>query len=313
MTDFSAAAPATALSRTQSQTKSAFGYQWQMREAFESDAVQAQTRGWLIERYCGGDPSVLAGWLSGGRKRIMDAGCGAGLSAMAFFADHLHRHDYLGVDISDQAIATARRRFAEQAFPGEFLEASVSDVDVPDGSFDLIFSEGVLHHTDDTAAAFYHLSSKLAPGGRFLFYVYARKAALREFADDHIRAKLQDMTDDEAWEALKPLTKLGEALGKLEVNVTVPEDIPYLGIKKGELDIQRFIYWNVCKLFFRDDYTLDEMNHVNFDWYRPLNCHRHAQDEVEGWCRTAGFDLESVRVEEAGITVIARKPLDRHS
>ena len=46
---------------------------------------------------------------------------------------------------------------------------------------DLIFSEGVLHHTDSTERSIHYLAAKLKTGGRFLFYVYARKAVIRRW------------------------------------------------------------------------------------------------------------------------------------
>jgi arsenite methyltransferase len=143
--------------------------------------------------------------------------------------------------------------------------------------------------------------------GIFLFYVYAKKAVIREFTDDHIRQQLQGMSDEEAWEALKPLTKLGTALGELDVEIEVPEDIPFLGISQGKLDLQRFIYWNICKLYYRPEFNLEEMNHVNFDWFKPLNCHRHTKEEVVSFCEDAHLKIEHINVQESGITVVARK------
>ncbi len=49
------------------------------------------------------------------------------------------------------------------------------------------------------------------------------------------------------------------------------------------------------------------MNHVNFDWYRPANCHRQTPEEVRKWCENAGLDVSYMNVEEAGITVVSRK------
>jgi arsenite methyltransferase len=268
--------------------------------------VLANMRAWLFERYCGGDESLLAGWLAGGRKRILDAGCGAGFSGLLFFGEHLHAHDYLGIDISSAA-DVARQRFAEAGAPGRFLQAGIFEAPIQDGSQDLIFSEGVLHHTDSTERALKHLAAKLAPGGRFLFYVYAKKAVIREFTDDHVRAALRPMDDEEAWKALEPLTRLGIALGELGVEIDVPEDIPFLGIRAGKLDLQRFFYWNVCKLFYRPDFSFDEMHHINFDWFRPLNAHRQTPEEVRRWCAEAGLEVERMDVQEAGITVVARR------
>jgi SAM-dependent methyltransferase len=295
------------VSAAQAQTEEAFGYKWAKRDTYESAAVQDASRNWLLERYCGGDPSVLDLWLSGGRKLILDAGCGAGHSALLLFGERLRAHDYLGVDISS-AVEVARRRFAERNIPGDFLRHDLLTLPIPDGSVDLIFSEGVLHHTDDTESAMKALARKVRPGGRFAFYVYAKKAVIREFTDDHVRQALKTLSDDEAWRALEPLTKLGIALGRLKAIIEVPEDIPFLGIKKGTLDLQRFFYWNVCKLYYRPELTLDEMNHVNFDWFRPLNSHRHTQEQIERWVAQVGFVMERLQVEEAGITAVARRP-----
>ena len=301
-----ATADAEGRSGDQAQTEEAFGFKWAKRDTYESDAVKENGRRWLFERYCGGDPVLLDGWLAGGRKVIVDAGCGAGFSALLFFGDRLRDHDYLGVDISSAA-DVARQRFAERGYPGDFLRSDLLGAPIPDDSVDLVFSEGVLHHTDSTEGALKHLARKLRSGGRFLFYVYAKKAVIREFTDDHVRAHLQPLSDEQAWAALEPLSKLGVALGELNVELDVPEAIPYLGIPAGRIDLQRFFYWNVCKLFYRPDFTLDEMNHINFDWFRPLNCHRQTPDEVRRWCAEAGLEIERLDVQEAGITVVARK------
>ena len=296
----------TTKSAAQSQTRDAFGFKWAKRDTYESLAVTENMRRWLIERYCGGDAARLGGWLEGGHKIILDAGCGSGYSGLLMFGDHLTRHDYLGVDISS-AVEVGRVRFAEAGYQADFLQADLLDMPVPDASVDMIFSEGVLHHTDSTEIAIKTLAAKLKSGGRFMFYVYAKKAAIREYSDDLIRNELRHLTDQEAWKALEPLTKLGIELVRMRTEINVPEDIPYLGIKAGKLDIQRFFYWNICKAFYREDFTLDEMNHINFDWYRPMNCHRHTEGEIRLWCGEAGLLIESMDISESGITVNASK------
>jgi len=293
-------------SAKQSQTRDAFAFKWAKRDTYESSAVSANMQNWLFERYCNGDSDRLVRWLDGERKIILDAGCGSGHSGLLLFGDHLKRHDYLGVDISS-AVEVARLRFAEAGYDADFLQADLLDMPVPHASIDMIFSEGVLHHTDSTERSIKSLSTKLKPGGRFLFYVYVKKAVIREFTDDYVREKLRSLTDEQAWKELEPLTLLGRELGKLNVDIVVPEDIPFLGIKAGKLDIQRFFYWNICKAFYRDDFSVSEMNHINFDWYRPLNCQRHSESEIRLWCKEAGLLIEQMDVSESGITVVAFK------
>ncbi|MCM2284768.1 MAG: class I SAM-dependent methyltransferase [Desulfobacula sp.] len=293
-------------SLNQAQTSNTFAYKWANRETYESEAAKSHARDWLFERYCGGNPSLLDIWLSGGRKLILDAGCGSGFTSLIFFGERLRDHDYLGVDISD-AVNIAAERFAEAGLPGDFLKSSLMTLPIPESTLDMIYSEGVLHHTDNTEDAIVNLTRLLRNGGRFLFYVYAKKGPVREFTDDHIRHYLKNMNDDDAWSALEPLTKLGKALGDLDMEFEVPEDIPYLGIAKGKVNLQRFFYWNFCKMFYRPEFTLDEMNHINFDWFRPMNCHRHTPDEVRGYCDNAGLEIERMNIQEAGITVVARR------
>lgn len=304
--ELSESAASGEVSEQQAQTRDAFGFKWSKRQTYESQAMQENCRRWLHERYCNNDRNCLDNWLAGGRKIIMEVGCGSGNSAMLLFGDALKDHDYLGVDISS-AVDVARTRFEAQGYKGDFLMMDMFQAPIPDGAVDVMFAEGVLHHTDSTERALKHLAKKLKIGGRFLFYVYARKSVIREFTDDFIRERLKGMTDEEAWNALEPLTKLGEALGKLQATVEVPEDVPLLGMKKGSYDLQRFFYWHICKMYYRPELMLDEMNLINFDWFRPLNCHRHTPEEITAWCAEAGLNIERMDVQEAGITVVAVK------
>ncbi|MFC1505003.1 class I SAM-dependent methyltransferase [Thermodesulfobacteriota bacterium] len=296
------------ISGKQKQTQDSFSFKWKKRDTYSSESVRSKSKAWLLERYCDNDPKYIKRLLDNDQeaKIILDAGCGAGYSASLLFGDLLKKHDYLGIDISD-AIVEAQSDFKEKGYPGEFLRADISDLPIPDESVDLIFSEGVLHHTDDTEKSLLELSKKLKKRGYFLFYIYKKKAIIREFTDDYIRDYINSLNNNDAWESLKPLTKLGINLGKMQVEIDVPEDIPFLNIKKGSYDLQRFFYWNICKMFYHPDFSLDEMNHTNFDWFRPLNCHRHTPEEVEKYCKKASLNILKLNTENAGITVVAQK------
>jgi SAM-dependent methyltransferase len=260
----------------------------------------------LVERY--GDMAE-AGWLAehGDKPLLLDAGCGAGMSAIETFGAMLGNVRYLGVDVSE-AVDVAADRFAERGLDNAaFLQADLVQLPLADGSVDLIFSEGVLHHTDSTRGAIAALARLLKPGGRFLFYVYAKKGPVREFTDDYIRDQLQPMAPQQAWDAMEPLTELGIALGELGAEIEIKRPIDLLGIPAGRIDVQRLFYWHVAKMFYRPDLSFDEMNHINYDWYAPANAHRQSPQEVRQWCAELGLEIEREVVEEAGITVIARK------
>lgn len=96
--------------------------------------------------------------------RILDLGCGFGASI-----NYLPRTaEYVGIDVSREYIAAARRCFENR---GTFICSAIEDVD-PNvlGSFDLAISFGVLHHLDDRGAhAMLRLVSKtVRSGGRLV-------------------------------------------------------------------------------------------------------------------------------------------------
>lgn len=292
-------------STSQEQTSETFGFKWQQRDTFENPAALGRVRDWLQKRY--GDPEQ-EGWLKGLREPalVLDAGCGAAMSALEYWGPHLDHIRYLGSDIS-RAVDVARDRFQGRNASAGFVQANLLALPLPQQSVDIIFSEGVLHHTDSTRDAFQSLCPLLREGGRFMFYVYRKKGPVREFTDDHVREKLQTQSPGAGWDALKPLTRLGEALGKLDVEVEVPEPVDLLGIPAGRINVQRLFYWHFCKAFYHRDLSLEEMNHINFDWYAPANAHRHTPEEVRQWCADAGLRIERECIEAAGITIVARK------
>ena len=292
-------------SKQQNQTKEAFGFKWNKRETYESNTIHVNSQRWLKERYLRSeeDAELLKKWLPDGAK-FLDVGCGSGFSAMLLFEKFINKINYLGVDISS-AVDIAVKRFNENNIRGEFLQADILKLPFSGPTFDVIFSEGVLHHTDSTEKALKYLATLLIPGGRFMFYVYLKKGPIREYSDDFIRNHLSNMDDKQAWEALIPLTKLGKILGDLRLKVDIPEEIPFLGIPAGSIDLQRLFYWYVLKAYYKPEWTHDEMNHVNYDWYRPTNCYRHTPGEIRKWCNEAKLKIEHMDIQDSGITVVA--------
>ena len=75
---------------------------------------------------------------------------------------------------------------------------------------------------------------------------------------------------------------LGKRLSALNVTFESP-DIPLLGIKGGKYDLQRFIYWNFAKCFWREDWGTELCDTTNFDWYSPSNAARYSVEEFNAW------------------------------
>ncbi len=290
----------------QAQTRDAFGFKWAKRDTYDSPASRQRMAEWLLERY--GFASLDA-WASHfeGLGRVLDVGCGSGLSSGTWLASAgwTGKGMWVGVDVST-AVDVARARLGAIANT-HFVQADALDLPFADGTFNGVFSEGVLHHTPSTRAALLSAARVLASGGEFSFYVYRKKGPAREFTDDFVRDRLSGLGDEEAWEVMRGFTRLAQALASVRATVDVPEAVPLLGIAAGPQDVQRFVYWNFAKLYWNDAMSFEENVHVNFDWYRPVYAHRHTADEVRAWCAEASLDITRFDEQESGYTVIARK------
>jgi arsenite methyltransferase len=289
----------------QDQVAASFGFKWSRGESFGSPAMHRHQSEWIARKYGFESPAAMRAWF-GARERILDAGCGAGLTTSLWMEPGWSRRaEWVGIDVSS-AIDVARERLGA-CERTHFVQADVLRLPFRPSSFDTVFSEGVLHHTPSTREAFDALVPLLRPGGELLVYVYRRKAPVREFTDDHVRGLVSELPPDEAWEALRPLTRLGQSLAELRTEIEVVEDVPLLGIAAGRYDVQRLVYWHVAKLFWNEEYSFEENHHLNFDWYHPRYAHRHTEEELRAWCADAGLEVVHLDVQESGLTVRARR------
>lgn len=193
----------------------------------------------------------------------------------------------VGADISAGADASYA---AVRDLPNaHVVQADVFRLPFAEGVFDYAVSDGVLHHTPDTRAAFQAMLRHVAPGGEVLIHVYKRMGPVREFCDDHVREALMQLTPEECLRACEGITKVGQALSGVSGDLVIPEDVPVLGITAGTYSVQRFIYYAMFKCFWNDLFTFEENNMVNFDWYHPHHAWRHTEDEVVGWYTDAGL------------------------
>ena len=290
-------------SENQQQTSDTFGYKWKKRDTFENN-VNKHMEFWLNERY--GEIKECFLKQFNHKPYVLDAGCGGGMSGMLFFKNIMKDIYYVGADISS-AVDVAASRFLEKNYYCSFIQCDLTKLPFAKNSFDIIFSEGVLHHTDNTFDALASVSEYLKKNGKIYFYVYKKKSPIREFSDDFIREKIQNLSSQEAWNQLLPLTKLGKLIGELNAEIDIKEKIDLLEIPSGKINIQRLFYWHIFKIFYRPEMSIEEMNHINFDWYAPKNAFRQSPEEVRSWCKKLNLDIEREYVDDAGITIIAQK------
>ncbi len=106
-------------------------------------------------------------------RDVLEAGCGIATDGINFARDGA---SYTGVDFSPTAIDVARERFADEGRPGTFVHASITDLPFADDSFDLVYSNGVIHHLPETEQVVREFHRVLRPGGRAVVMVYHRSS-----------------------------------------------------------------------------------------------------------------------------------------
>ena len=105
-------------------------------------------------------------------SRVLEVGAGSGrLSAL--LANEGHRLTCL--DYTPEALEVARRNFAGARVPGEFVQGDAFDLPFSEGSFDAVFSTGLLEHYADPSPIVAEMSRVLRPGGVLFSDIVPRK------------------------------------------------------------------------------------------------------------------------------------------
>jgi ubiquinone/menaquinone biosynthesis C-methylase UbiE len=99
---------------------------------------------------------------------VLDVGTGTGLVAFPAAARVGAEGTVLGVDISEEMLATAREKTGRMLEPGHvaFRIMDAQALTLPDASFDVVVSLFAIHHLPDPAAAVREMHRVVRPGGR---------------------------------------------------------------------------------------------------------------------------------------------------
>jgi ubiquinone/menaquinone biosynthesis C-methylase UbiE len=104
-------------------------------------------------------------------KRVLEVGVGAG-------TDHLQwaraKTDLYGVDLTDAAIATTQRRLELYGLSSRLRRVDAEVLPFEDGMFDIVYSWGVIHHSEQPAKIVEEIRRVLKPGGTFIGMLYQR-------------------------------------------------------------------------------------------------------------------------------------------
>ena len=106
-------------------------------------------------------------------SRVLEIGVGLGTDLVQFArAGAL----VIGVDLTETAVDLVARRIELEGLEAQVLVADAEGLPFADGSFDLVYSWGVLHHTPSTQAALAEVRRVLRPGGEARIMLYSRRS-----------------------------------------------------------------------------------------------------------------------------------------
>jgi len=114
-------------------------------------------------------------------KSVLECGCGGGQHT-GFVAPYAK--SMCSVDLNAVEIAKEKNKRFDNI---EFLEADIASMDL-ERKFDVAFSIGVIHHTDDPDKTVGNMKAHLSEGGRLIVWVYSKEGnALVEYGVEPIR------------------------------------------------------------------------------------------------------------------------------
>jgi arsenite methyltransferase len=151
---------------------------------YPDDLIDALPAG-AVESFAGtGNPFELGPLLPG--ERVLDIGCGAGLDSLIAARMVGPAGSVLGIDMTPAMRAKAERHAAEAGLTNVTIRAGyMEELPVPDGSIDVVISNGVINLTTDKSAVMREVHRVLRPGGRF------------QIADIHVQTPVpRDARDD---------------------------------------------------------------------------------------------------------------------
>jgi len=209
---------------------------------------------------------------------VLDAGCGMGRHArqVAKFAGRV-----VAVDFS-RAIDQASRNVADLNNV-DCVQADLLALPLADGSFDFVYSLGVLHHLAETERALASLIRKVRPGGQLRVYLYWKRHGWKGRALAAVAAARRVTTRI-------PFTMLRAACQVLSVGLYGAVVMPYRAL--SALGVRAHEDW---PLFVYSKYPFNVLYNDQFDRFSAPIEKRYDAEEVRRLLEDAGLTNVSIR------------------
>lgn len=251
-------------------TKS-FGFEWQRHARTQLDSAASDESERTFMEKTGLTPTDVAG------KLVLDVGCGMGR-----FADVVSRWggQVAAIDLS-LAVEAAYANLGGRK-DVHIMQADLLRLPFRPGTFDVVYSIGVLHHTPDCEKAFRQLVPFVRPGGQLCVWVYGTMGPWERFARLYRRV------------TVRMPRRLLHALCHLAVPWYYVRKLPVIGP----------VLWTLLPTSLHPNPRWRVLD--TFDWYSPVYQSKHTYPEVYRWFTSEG--LTDIRLLDIPVALSGRRP-----
>jgi SAM-dependent methyltransferase/uncharacterized protein YbaR (Trm112 family) len=219
---------------------------------------------------------------------VLDAGCGSGRLTRQM-AEH-GAGTVIGVDMIDAVDGAFER---SRHLPNvHIVQGNIFQLPLRRRAFDLVWSNGVIHHTPDARRAHQALTEMVKPGGLMYVWVYAKRFNPFRFTKDVLDALRVTRLPAPV------LMKVAKAFAHISLRV--------LDVWRRIRSIPAFrprTRWGERSIRPR---TVDELYLTWFDALSPEFDSRHTEGEVIGWYQRLGFtQIGTIEEPKVGVRAVA--------
>jgi SAM-dependent methyltransferase len=207
---------------------------------------------------------------------VLNVGCGMGRESVAL--QDVTASEIYAIDLNFALFKGAELRKENHNL--HFVIASLFKIPFKPSSFDLVYSQGVIHHTYSTYEALKSIASHVRKQGYIFIWVYG--------LDDHLVLK----------GAVGLITRILYAVENV-VRPLISSSPAFL--RNILFSILTLIFYPLDLLRVRNITTwkLKNTNHGLRDWLSPKYAFRHSYNEVFEWFEELGFQIFAVQSPSA--------------
>lgn len=267
-----------------------FGYEWKSHHdgKLEDETLFGRTleEDWSYFVECTGwDDERLSG------AAVLDGGCGSGRLTRQI--GEQGANPVIGVDINeavDEAFAVTRD------LPNvHIVQGNVFALPFGERRFDLVWSNGVIHHTPDAARGHSALSKMVRPGGTLFVWVYAKRFNPFRF--------VKDVLDAVRVTRLPELVLLG---------LSKALSYPSLALLSCYRAVRAIPGLRPRTAWGRRTVRPRNLREIQLTWFDAISPEynsRHSESEVIEWFRSQGFErISAIEEPKVGVRGQAKLP-----